>query len=122
MVSSWPLCLHLARRPVGGAWPRITSIGGAIRAGGLRAGALPVLGALVWTTGTTLNFVAGIGMSSQAVAYAIAQAAPMVAALWGVVAFREFRGAPWTAWLALVLMFAAYASAVVVLALSSGKM
>ena len=42
MVSSWPLCLHLARRPVGGAWPRITSIGGAIRAGGLRAGALPV--------------------------------------------------------------------------------
>ena len=44
------------------------------------------------------------------------------AALWGVVAFREFRGAPWTAWLALVLMFAAYASAVVVLALSSGKM
>ena len=46
----------------------------------------------------------------------------MVAALWGVVVFHEFEGAPWGAWAALLLMFASYASAVLVLAISSGKM
>ena len=122
LLCAWPACVALARRPVYGAWPRVPSIVGLVRRGGLRALALPWLGSMVWTVGTTLNFVAGKAFSSQAVAYAIGQSAPLVAALWGVFYWREWDGAPRASWLLLGLMFAGYFGAVVTIALSSGKM
>ena len=64
------------------------------------------------------NFVAGKAFSSQAVAYAIGQSAPLVAALWGVFYWREWDGAPRASWLLLGLMFAGYFGAVVTIALS----
>ena len=74
----------------------------------------------MWVLGTTLNFVAGQAFSSQAVAYSIGQAAPMVAALWGIFFFREFSGAPRLTWLLLALMIGCYVGAVVSIALSAG--
>jgi glucose uptake protein len=40
----------------------------------------------------------------------------MIAALWGVAVWREFRGAPGRAWTYLALMFACYIAALAVLA------
>lgn len=122
LLCAWPACVALARRPVYGAWPRVPSIVGLLRRGGLRSLALPWLGAALWTLGTTLNFVAGRAFSSQAVAYAIGQSAPLVAALWGVFYWKEWHGAPRASGLLLGLMFLCYFGAVVTLALSSGKM
>jgi glucose uptake protein len=42
------------------------------------------------------------------IAYAIGQSAPMVAALWGLLAWHEFDGAPGRARVYLGLMFAFY--------------
>src|SRR5262249_679738 len=52
---------------------------------------LGVLGGFIWGTGGVFNFVAA-GLVGVAVSYAIGQAAPMVAAVWGVFVWKEFRG------------------------------
>ena len=80
---------------------------------------LGVAGGFVWGTGTVFNFVAA-SFVGVAISYAIGQAAPMVAALWGVVVWREFRGAPTAAWVYLGLMFACYVAALAVLASAYG--
>jgi glucose uptake protein len=68
---------------------------------------LGVLGGVIWGTGTVFNFVAA-GLVGVAIAYAIGQAAPMVAALWGVFVWKEFRGANAQAKLYLAGMFVSY--------------
>jgi glucose uptake protein len=68
---------------------------------------LGVLGGVIWGTGTVFNFVAA-GFVGVAISYAIGQAAPMVAALWGVAVWREFDGANSRAKGYLAAMFACY--------------
>jgi len=76
---------------------------------------LGIAGGLVWGTGTVFNFVAA-SFVGVAISYAIGQAAPMVAALWGVAVWGEFRHAPSRAWLYIVLMFSCYLAALAVIA------
>jgi glucose uptake protein len=73
---------------------------------------LGVLGGVVWGTGTVFNFVAA-GLVGVAISYAIGQSAPMVAALWGVFVWKEFRGADNWAWFFLAGMFVSYILALV---------
>jgi len=80
---------------------------------------LGVAGGFVWGTGTVFNFVAA-SFVGVAISYAIGQAAPMVAAIWGIAVWREFRGAPPRAWVYVALMFACYAAALAVLASAYG--
>ncbi|HWZ83527.1 MAG TPA: hypothetical protein VNW47_12920 [Terriglobales bacterium] len=72
---------------------------------------LGLLGGAIWTTGTVFNVVAG-GATGFAISYAIGQAAPMVGALWGVFAWKEFAGAPSKAKVYLLGMFAFYCLAI----------
>ena len=53
---------------------------------------LGLLGGCIWGIGTTFNLVAG-GKVGLPISYAIGQASPMVATLWGVFVWNEFRGA-----------------------------
>jgi glucose uptake protein len=76
---------------------------------------LGVLGGVIWGTGGVFNFVAA-GLVGVAVSYAIGQSAPMVAALWGVFVWKEFRGANATAKTYLVAMFGFYLLALFVIA------
>jgi glucose uptake protein len=75
---------------------------------------LGIAGGLVWGTGMVFNFVAA-SFVGVAISYAIGQSAPMVAALWGVLIWREFTGAPRSARVYLALMFACYVAAVAVI-------
>jgi glucose uptake protein len=63
-----------------------------------------IAGGMIWSVGMTLN-IAASGQASPAVAYGLGQGATMVAALWGVFVWREFRGAPRGTTLLLALMF-----------------
>lgn len=54
--------------------------------------ALGLLGGAIWGFGTVCNFVAA-GFVGVAISYAIGQASPMVATLWGVFVWHEFRNA-----------------------------
>jgi glucose uptake protein len=74
-----------------------------------------ILGGLIWGTGGVFNFVAG-GKLGVAIAYAIGQSSPMVAALWGILVWKEFAGAGGKAKGYLAAMFVSYMLALVVIA------
>ena len=52
-----------------------------------------MLGGSIWGLGTLLSFVTA-GAASPAIAYALGQGATLVSALWGILIWREFAGAP----------------------------
>src|SRR5215813_1003251 len=80
---------------------------------------LGLLGGFVWGIGTVFNLVAA-SFTGVAISYAIGQSAPMVAALWGVFVWHEFRGANSRAKLFLALMFVFYILAIIVIARANG--
>ena len=52
-----------------------------------------ILGGCIWAMGTLLSFVTA-GTAGAAIAYALGQGATLVSALWGILVWREFKGAP----------------------------
>jgi glucose uptake protein len=81
--------------------------------------ALGLLGGFIWGTGMVFNLVAA-HFTGVAISYAIGQSAPMVAALWGVFAWKEFAGAPGKAKLYLFLMFVFYGLGILLVAKANG--
>jgi len=78
---------------------------------------LGLLGGAIWTTGTMLNLAAAkYPGASVAISYAIGQAAPMVAAAWGIFVWKEFAGANVKAKGFLGLMFVFYMLAILLVA------
>ncbi len=73
---------------------------------------LGLAGGFVWGIGTVFNLVAA-SFTGVAISYAIGQAAPMVAALWGVFAWKEFKGANPQAKAYLTMMFVFYILAII---------
>ncbi len=52
-----------------------------------------VLGGFIWMTGMVVSFMSA-GASNPAISYALSNAAPVVAILWGVFIWKEFKEAP----------------------------
>jgi glucose uptake protein len=101
----------LMRRPLVGA---PVSISGYFRAPA-NYHLLGLLGGAIWGTGTVFNFVAASKVGVP-ISYAIGQSSPMIATLWGVFLWHEFRDANNKAKFYLVAMFTAYALALVLIA------
>ena len=76
---------------------------------------LGLFGGVIWGTGMVFNLVAA-NFTGVAISYAIGQSAPMVAALWGVLVWKEFKGAPSKAYIYLFLMFVFYCVAIALVA------
>ena len=105
--------VYLMRRPL---------VGAPVRAGDYfrtTAGnhALGLLGGCIWGLGTVFNFVAS-SLTGVAISYAIGQSAPMVAGLWGVFVWHEFRGAGTAARVNLVLMFVFFIAAIALVSMA----
>ena len=66
-----------------------------------------IVGGMIWSVGMTFSIIA-LGMAGAAISYGLGQGATLVAALWGVFIWREFREAPQGTSLLLRLMFAGY--------------
>src|ERR1700681_1575377 len=81
--------------------------------------ALGLLGGFIWGIGMVFNLVAA-SFTGVAISYAIGQSAPMVAALWGVLAWKEFAGAPSKAKMYLGLMFVFYCLGILLVARANG--
>ena len=77
--------------------------------GGSRLHSLGALGGLIWMAALGLNVIAS-GVAGPAISYALGQGATLVAAIWGVFIWREFKGAPTSATPFIVLMFLGYMS------------
>jgi glucose uptake protein len=76
-------------------------------AGTARQHLLGLAGGAIWALGMICNLLAA-GKTSPAVSYGLGQGATMVAALWGVLVWREFRLASRGVRVLLALMFVAY--------------
>jgi glucose uptake protein len=74
-----------------------------------------VFGGIVWGFGGCFNFIAA-GLVGVPISYAIGQSAPLIAAAWGVLIWREFAGAQRSAWVSLGWMFVLYVAAITVIA------
>ena len=63
-----------------------------------------VLGGCIWCLGTALSYITA-EKAGPAVSYALGQGAPMVAAIWGVFIWKEFKGAKRGVYWLLAAMF-----------------
>jgi len=60
--------------------------------GSFRTHMVGIAGGVIWGLGTGLSYIAA-GKAGAAVSYALGQGATMVAALWGLLIWKEFKGA-----------------------------
>jgi glucose uptake protein len=84
------------------------------RAADAKLHSLGIVGGAIWMLALSANVIAS-GVAGPAVSYALGQGATLIAALWGVFIWREFRGAPAGTWPLVVLMLAGYASGLVLI-------
>lgn len=61
-------------------------------------------GGAIWCLGTALSYIAA-GKAGASVSYALGQGAPMVAAIWGIFVWKEFKGSDKKVYSLLALMF-----------------
>jgi glucose uptake protein len=68
---------------------------------------LGMLGGAIWCLGNSVSFMS-VGAASPAISYGLSNSAPVVAAIWGIFVWKEFKGAPKGTNLLLGLMFGCY--------------
>lgn len=68
---------------------------------------LGMLGGSIWCLGNSVSFMS-VGAASPAISYGLSNSAPVVAALWGIFVWKEFKDAPKGTSLLLSLMFGFY--------------
>ncbi len=61
--------------------------------GGFSIHLVGILGGLIWGVGNSLNLIAA-GRAGAAISYGLGQGATLIAALWGVFIWKEFKDAP----------------------------
>jgi glucose uptake protein len=61
--------------------------------GGFRNHITGILGGAIWCLGMSLSIIAS-GQAGPAISYGLGQGATIIAALWGIFIWKEFRGAP----------------------------
>jgi glucose uptake protein len=66
-----------------------------------------ILGGAIWMLGMIFSYMA-VGAANPAIAYALSNAAPVVAILWGVLVWKEFKEAPGGTNILLNIMFISY--------------
>ena len=86
-------------------------------AGSLRTHLTGVLGGAIWGAGTSLNLIAS-ERAGFAISYGLGQGATMVAAIWGVFIWKEFRAAPAGTSTLLATMFGSFLTGLVLIVLA----
>ncbi|HSU59692.1 MAG TPA: hypothetical protein VLI55_10295 [Bryobacteraceae bacterium] len=77
-----------------------------------------ILGGIIWMIALGLNVIAS-GVAGPAISYALGQGATLIAALWGVFVWHEFRMAPAGTNRLISVMLAAYALGIVLIGLAT---
>ncbi len=73
-----------------------------------------LLGGIIWMLALGLNVIAS-GVAGPAISYALGQGATLIAALWGVFVWHEFKESPAGTGRLIFLMFVAYAGGIVLI-------
>lgn len=88
--------------------------------GNMKTHLVGVLGGLIWALGTALSYIAA-GKAGAAISYALGQGAPMIAAIWGVFVWKEFKGSNKQTNVLLALMFLLFISGLAFIIISGGN-
>lgn len=86
--------------------------------GNLASHSTGLIGGFIWMVGMVVSFMSA-GAANPAISYALSNAAPVVAILWGVFVWKEFRGAPKGTNGLLSIMFVFFIIALVLISLSN---
>lgn len=86
--------------------------------GTIREHSSGVLGGMIWMLGMTFSFMAA-GAANPAISYALSNAAPVVAVLWGIFVWKEFKGAPKGTNSLLLILFICYLMGLVLITYSN---
>ncbi len=103
-VSNFLWNTIVSLRPVRGAPVPLSDY---FRYGTPRLHAVGILGGTIWNIGMACSLIAS-GTAGTAVSYGLGQGATLVAALWGILIWKEFKGAPKAVSLLNVAMFALF--------------
>jgi glucose uptake protein len=87
-------------------------------AGTMKLHSAGVLGGVIWMLALSLNILAS-GVAGPAISYALGQGATLVAAIWGVAIWKEFRAAPKGTTPLIALMFAGYTLGLIVIGIAT---
>ncbi len=77
-----------------------------------------ILGGIIWMAALALNVIAS-GVAGPAISYALGQGATLIAALWGVFVWREFRNARTGTTPLLSLMLLTYAAGIILIGMAT---
>ena len=89
-------------------------------AGDVKTHLVGMLGGSVWCLGTALSYITA-GKAGAAVSYALGQGAPLVAAIWGVFIWKEFKGAKKNVYALLAAMFCLFIGGLALIIVSGGN-
>ena len=88
--------------------------------GNVKTHLVGILGGTIWALGTACSYIAA-GKAGAAISYALGQGATMVAALWGIFIWKEFKGASKSINLLLVFMLILFLSGLGLIIISGGN-
>ncbi len=83
-------------------------------AGDFRTHSVGILGGVIWGIGNSFNLIAA-GKAGPAISYGLGQGATLVAALWGVFIWKEFKSAPKGTSPLLTMMFLCFVAGLALL-------
>lgn len=89
-------------------------------AGNLKTHSVGILGGVIWGVGTAFSYIAA-GKAGAAISYALGQGAPLIAALWGVFIWKEFKGRSKSVDMLLVFMFVLFIAGLYLIIQSGGN-
>lgn len=89
-------------------------------AGSFKTHLTGILGGAIWCLGTAFSYIAS-GQAGAAISYALGQGAPMIAAIWGVFVWKEFKGADRKVNSMLVMMFVLFVAGLACIIVSGGN-
>lgn len=88
--------------------------------GNIKTHFVGILGGITWGVGTVFSYIAA-EKAGPAISYALGQGAPMVAALWGVFIWKEFRGSTKMVNNMLIAMFIFFLTGLALIVVSGGS-
>ena len=88
--------------------------------GSLSTHLVGVLGGCIWCLGTAFSYIAA-GKAGAAISYALGQGAPMIAAIWGVFIWKEFKGSDKKTDMLLGVMFLFFIAGLALIVVAGGN-
>jgi len=86
--------------------------------GDARTHLIGILGGVIWMSGMAISFM-GAGAANPAISYALSNAAPVVAMIWGVFIWKEFKKAPTGTGKLIAAMFLLFIVGLVLITMSN---